>query len=409
MKMQCINCQVNVSTIYCTNCGAKVAATSFELEVTKYFRKGFTYTEIINLLERQHDVKISMRTLKKKLKSFGLKRKNHSITHLSRAIDIVTQQVSTLGSSVGYRTIWHNLSHDFGINVPRDLIMLTMRELDPIGASTRKVRSLKRRIYHSDGPNYLWHSDGYDKLKHFGFPIHGCIDGFSRKILWLRVLTSNNNPHVIESLYLDTVEDLGMYPRCVRTDCGSENGLVAASQCYFHQNSGFIPHIYGSSHHNQRIEAWWSQFRRMKSGFMIDFFKEMVDEGLYNCGNEFQKACAFYCFGVLIQGQLDACKEQWNSHYIRQSQCSEVHGRPDYLFVIQPEHFQEYGTDINPEDLSVIKDHVNEFISVEDLEEQHTYVEYFDYAAAQLHLPECSNFNIPKNNFLSLLEASQNY
>ena len=24
----------------------------------------------------------------------------------------------------------------------------------------------------------MWHVDGYDKLKPFGFPIHGCIDGY---------------------------------------------------------------------------------------------------------------------------------------------------------------------------------------------------------------------------------------
>ena len=23
----------------------------------------------------------------------------------------------------------------------------------------------------------MWHIDGYDKLKPYGFPIHGCIDG----------------------------------------------------------------------------------------------------------------------------------------------------------------------------------------------------------------------------------------
>lgn len=27
------------------------------------------------------------------------------------------------------------------------------------------------------GPNYTWHLDGYDKLKPYGFCIHGCMDG----------------------------------------------------------------------------------------------------------------------------------------------------------------------------------------------------------------------------------------
>ena len=32
-------------------------------------------------------------------------------------------------------------------------------------------------IYLLQGPDYLWHIDGYDRLQPFGFPIHGCIDG----------------------------------------------------------------------------------------------------------------------------------------------------------------------------------------------------------------------------------------
>lgn len=28
------------------------------------------------------------------------------------------------------------------------------------------------------GPNFLWHVDGYDKLKQFGFAIHGAIVGY---------------------------------------------------------------------------------------------------------------------------------------------------------------------------------------------------------------------------------------
>ena len=42
---------------------------------------------------------------------------------------------------------------------------------------------LARRIYCSNGPNDLWHYDGYDKMKQYSFPIYGRVDGFSRKIL----------------------------------------------------------------------------------------------------------------------------------------------------------------------------------------------------------------------------------
>ena len=47
------------------------------------------------------------------------------------------------------------------------------------------------RIYCSNGPNDACHCDGYDKIKQYSFPIHAGVDGFSRKVLWLKVARSN--------------------------------------------------------------------------------------------------------------------------------------------------------------------------------------------------------------------------
>ena len=48
-------------------------------------------------------------------------------------------------------------------------------------------------------------STGYDKLKPFGFPVHGAVDGFSRKVQWLEVTRSNNAPETVAQFYLDAV------------------------------------------------------------------------------------------------------------------------------------------------------------------------------------------------------------
>ena len=69
---------------------------------------------------------------------------------------------------------------------------MLMSLIDPQGARRRKGCRLKRRVYQSkvnshelncmiylllQGPDFVWNLDGYDKLKPYGFAIHGCIDG----------------------------------------------------------------------------------------------------------------------------------------------------------------------------------------------------------------------------------------
>jgi len=74
----------------------------------------------------------------------------------------------------------------------RSTVQMMMAVLDSQGAKRRRRRQLKRRVYqnkvregsyifilvsHKQGPDFVWHLDGYDKLKPYGFAIHGCIDG----------------------------------------------------------------------------------------------------------------------------------------------------------------------------------------------------------------------------------------
>ena len=88
-------------------------------------------------------------------------------------------------------------------------------------------------------------------------------------------------------------------PILLRTGCGTENGVIAAMQCYFRQDgidefSGEKAHKYGSSPANQRIEGWWSFFRRGRAGWWIDFFKDMAESGVLDIGN------TLVAYGVLV-------------------------------------------------------------------------------------------------------------
>ena len=127
--------------------------------------------------------------------SEGLYRKIHS-TDSIYVIQFIENEISESGSSLGYRQL-HQSCINQELKVIRKNVSLIMKELHPEGAVRRQRPQLQRRKYYSKGPNYVWHFDGYDRLKPFGFAIHACINGYSRKVLWLSWLQSNKDPKLV--------------------------------------------------------------------------------------------------------------------------------------------------------------------------------------------------------------------
>ena len=125
----------------------------------------------------EHGIQISKSTLKRRLKDMNLARKN-----VNYDTNLVRQTIEELldwpKSSVGCRSMWQNLTLRC-IVIPCLIAQQLMQQLDSEGVQERKAYGLRRRQYHSPGPNRVWHADGYDKLKPYGFPLHGCIDGYT--------------------------------------------------------------------------------------------------------------------------------------------------------------------------------------------------------------------------------------
>ncbi|XP_049894755.1 uncharacterized protein LOC126386440 [Epinephelus moara] len=235
--------------------------------------------------------------------------------------------------------MWQVLRQKYNLRVKRHHVMNLLQELNPRGCKRRARRRFLRRTYHSMGPNYMWHADGYDKLMPFGLAISGCIDGFSRKILWLACGPTNNDPAVIAHYFLLCVRNLSVIPMRLRTDCCMENGTMAAIQCTLchHHNdyySGASSHMYGSSTSNQLIESWWSIFRKGRCQFWMELFADPRDVGYFNGSHKHQRLLR-YCFGDVIQKDLDECVRLWNSHRIRPSRTASCPGGvPSELYYI---------------------------------------------------------------------------
>ena len=226
-------------------------------------------------LRLYHNINISKRTLEGRLSYYGFRRRGFSNVTINELKNVIESEIQGPVSMRGYRGLWHSLKTNCGIIVQRDIVMNILRQIDPEGTNRRKARRLRRRKYVSEGPNSCWHVDGYDKLKPYDFPIHGCIDEYSRRILWLKVTKSNSHAKDPTAYYADTMNELGVCPKLLQIDCGTENVLMAAIQSRL--QASVDARRYFSSFVNIRIENWWSRNRKGYTGWLINFFKDMVE------------------------------------------------------------------------------------------------------------------------------------
>ena len=210
-----------------------VTATMKDL-ITKYFNMGLTYAEIVYCLKENHDISISHRHLKRVLKMLHLDR-NKTFSDSADVITFIDRQLQSSGQLHGYRWMQQKCKLS-NLRVRREHVRIILKELDAEGTARRKARRLHRRVYFAPGPNYIWHLDCYDKLKPYGFCVSGCIDGFSRNIVWLHLSRNTSDPRFIGYYFMKEVANLGGCPKLVRGDLGTENGHVRDFQRFLQNN-----------------------------------------------------------------------------------------------------------------------------------------------------------------------------
>ena len=268
--------------------------------------------------------------------------------------------------------------------MPRSVIEHLIKQLDPEGVEQRKAHKLRRITYHNRGPNDVWHCDGYDKLKPFGFPIHACIDGWSRKILWLYVTRSNNLPQNIEAYYLETVRQL-------HERLPHEIGDGSWNREWYH---GFITVLFSRRYSQSSLRTIPKKSKNRglvvlfeeKQNYLVD--EDLADQQVFNRASELQSECLWFIFASLLQADLDCVKEHWNTHYIRKSRYDTVAGRPDSLYFL-PEVNGGVSDIILPvpeHDMVYAQTHV------EDNADHNVFQEYFHYVINTCELQTPGNW-----------------
>ena len=163
----------------------------------------------------------SKRTVERRLGAYNLSTRSYS-TLTDAELDNHVKDICNIFPRCGEKMI-HSRLRVQGIRIQRERARESIHRVDPSGVQARMRRVLRRRSYHVESPNSLWHLDGHHKLIRWKLVIHGGIDGYSRLITFLRV-SGNNRAETVLSAFLKAaaVDEFG-----ISLPSGGENMLVA--------------------------------------------------------------------------------------------------------------------------------------------------------------------------------------
>ncbi|XP_061177088.1 uncharacterized protein LOC133206035 isoform X2 [Saccostrea echinata] len=157
----------------------------------EYAAKNMSHKEISLVMIKEHNIHLSSNAVGKRLLRCDYPPRRGSTGYSDAKLERkIKDMLQSSPPTVGYRHMTDKLRH-LNIPVRRDKVMEIMRRIDPLGVDFRRRRRIKRKIYYSQGPNYILH-----------------VDGFSRRIMWLEVGPSNNDPEIVACNFVQTVAAL---------------------------------------------------------------------------------------------------------------------------------------------------------------------------------------------------------
>ena len=180
------------------------------------------------------------------------------------------------------------------------MIRKYLKLTEPDLASQRIGKRFVRRTFYAAGVNHFWAMDQHDKWLRFGLHWHGCIEGFTGKIIWLTIWWNNSNPKYVCAQYLKAVKKFGgafiffivllsigsneyvPAPCVTQSDRGTENFNVAYAHTHIRHSldptlAGSIQHQWKPGHTNIKPEQMWARFRKT----WVPGFETLLDKGIH--------------------------------------------------------------------------------------------------------------------------------
>lgn len=133
----------------------------------------------ISVSKLARTLKMDRHTLSYYMKLYGVQRKFADLSNMD--LDRLVRTFKTDKPESGIRYLVGFL-RKHGLRVQKRRVHQSIRRVDGLGSTLRQRAAIRHRKYTSPRPNALWHCDGHHKLIHYGFVIHGFVDGYCRTV-----------------------------------------------------------------------------------------------------------------------------------------------------------------------------------------------------------------------------------
>ena len=131
---------------------------TIDIEEVEYLRSlNFSNTNIAEMIG------VSRSTLYRRMESEGIDIRKKYTTISDSDLDCVVKAIKQIHPNDGEHLMIGHLRHR-NVFVPRHRTRAAIHRVDPVNTAIRRTVTVRRRVYHVEGPNSLWHIDGHHKL-----------------------------------------------------------------------------------------------------------------------------------------------------------------------------------------------------------------------------------------------------
>uniref|UniRef100_A0A3Q3FD54 Integrase catalytic domain-containing protein n=1 Tax=Labrus bergylta TaxID=56723 RepID=A0A3Q3FD54_9LABR len=278
---------------------------------------GTSLSEVASVL------RISRPTLYKLMREYNIRRTKFSNIS-DEELDATISEVKAEHPHVGEVMLNRHLRAR-NIIVQRRRLRDSIKCLDRAGVESRRTTTIQRQVYTVPFPNYIWHIDGNHKLIRWKLVVHGAMDGYSRKLMFLQC-SSNNRADTVMELFSTAISENGR-PCHIRTDKGGETVMIWEDMREHRDENSVLT---GSSVHNQRIERFNRDLNRNCHDVFAPVFYELESLEALDVKNESDLFCLHYVYIPRINQTLNEFKAAFNNHSIS----SERNRTPVQLFTL---------------------------------------------------------------------------